>query len=195
DLPLEHGCLLWLRHILEAERETRGARRVFVQYNDLLSSPAQMAALIASQMTDETPARNEGGEREVLSLIDSKLRHHVAKPEELHHPEAFYPWLWDAYEACCALVNRPTGKEPQRRLDHVRAAFDVVAASFAPLLAARHRVLVELNLEIRALQNTLSKRDVEISALGSTLAERDAKMAKIDQSLTEHYQKLGSLRA
>src|ERR1019366_6499945 len=108
-LPLAHGCLLWLRHVLDAERETRGSRRVFVHYHDLLSDPARVASLIASQLTEKTLALNERNGRKVSSLIDPKLRHHVAEPEELHRPEAFYPWLWDAYEACCALVDRPAG--------------------------------------------------------------------------------------
>ena len=50
-LSLAHGCLLWLCNILDAERETRGLRRVFVHYHDLLSDPARVAHFIASQLT------------------------------------------------------------------------------------------------------------------------------------------------
>ncbi len=179
-LPLAHGCLLWLCHVLDAERETRGSRRVFFHYHDLLSDPARMAARIASQLTEETLALNERDERDISSLIDPELRHHVAEPKQLHRPEAFYPWLWDSYEASCALVDRPADKGPQRRLDRVRMLFEPAAASFAPLLAARDSALAE--------------RDVKITALDRTLVERDAKVAALDKALSESDHELGALR-
>jgi glycosyltransferase involved in cell wall biosynthesis len=207
DLPLAHGCLLWLRHVLEAERETRGSRRVFVHYHDLLSDPARMAERVASQLTEKTLVPNKEKEQEISSLIDSDLRHHVAKPEDIHLPDAFYPWLWDAYEACGALVERPAGKEPQRRLDRVGAMFDRAAASFAPLLVTIETVLAKRDEKISALYQTLeqlngqlvnlSQATVEhnekIVSLGQAVAERDGQIVNLSQAAAEHNEKIVSL--
>jgi hypothetical protein len=46
DLSLPLGCLTWLRHVLDAERATRGHPRVFVHYHELLSEPSLIAARV-----------------------------------------------------------------------------------------------------------------------------------------------------
>jgi hypothetical protein len=182
--PLAHGRLLWLRHMLEAERETRGSRRVFVHYHDLLSDPARMAERIASQLTGGILALNEGNERDISSLIDPELRHHIAEPEDLHLPDAFYPWLWEAYEAYAALVDRPTDEAPQLRLDRVRALFDPAAASFAPLLAARETALAARDTNIAVLDRTLAERDRELGGLRDALAEREANVTALQSTVS-----------
>jgi GT2 family glycosyltransferase/glycosyltransferase involved in cell wall biosynthesis len=197
-LSLAHGCLLWLRYVLEAERDTRGSPRVFVHYHNLLQIPVRTAAHVASQLVEGRPAINKGSGREIESLIDPELRHHFAELQELQHPVAFYPWLWKTYEALAVLVRRPNDKAAQRRLDGIRALFDPAVASFAPLLAARDAAMAKRDGKITALDERLAVRERRIAALDeqlanvnqtivkrdAALAERDAKIVVLDQALT-----------
>jgi hypothetical protein len=189
-LPLAYGCLLWLCHVLEAERETRGSRRVFTHFHDLLSDPIRIAEHVASQLIGKTLALNEKSKRDVASLIDPELRHQIANLEELYYPAAFNPWLSDAYEALAALVNRPTDQQAMRQLDRVRAAFDPAVALFVPLLVAQEKALTERDATIANLSQIMAGKDTERDA---TIANLSQIMAGKDTELLEQQNRISAL--
>jgi hypothetical protein len=49
-LPLGMGCLLWLRHVLDAETGTRGSSRAVVDWNDFLSDPRRTLGRVGEQL-------------------------------------------------------------------------------------------------------------------------------------------------
>ena len=122
-LPLEHGFILWLRHLLEAERETRGARRVFVHYEELLHEPSRMAEQIGAQLGFDAILLAKHSERDIVAFIDPAMRHHVAEISELEPRRAFYPLLLEASRAFTELIRSPTDEDAQRRLDHLSSLF------------------------------------------------------------------------
>ena len=190
---LAHGCLLWLRYVLEAERVTRGSPRVFVDYHDLLQNPVRTAAHVVSQLVDGNLTINEGRKREIEFLIDPELRHHFAELQELHHPVAFYPWLWKTYEALVELVRHPNNKKAQRRLDNVRALFDPATASLAPLFAAHDAATIELEGKITALDQALAEKVGGIAALDERVAKANLTIGRLDAALTERDSKIATL--
>jgi hypothetical protein len=124
DLRLEHGCILWLRHVLEAERETRGARRAFVRYEELLREPGRTAERIGIQLGQDGLLLSKNSKRDIAAFIDPAMRHHIAEISELEHRNAFYPLLLEASEALTKLISDPADEEAQRRLDSVYALFE-----------------------------------------------------------------------
>ncbi len=134
-LPLIHGCLLWLRYVLDMETGTRDARRVFVPYHELLRDPAQTAAGVASHLNGACWTPNEDVRSEIRSFIDPELRHHVAELEDLRQLVPLYSPLAETYEAVSTLVRQPTDATACRQLDRTRAAFDLATESFAQLLS------------------------------------------------------------
>jgi O-antigen biosynthesis protein len=72
-LKLDVGLKLWAVHVFESERTTRGFRRVFTTYDQLLQSPAETVSRVARilDLPDELlPAR-------VTGQVDPALRHHA----------------------------------------------------------------------------------------------------------------------
>ena len=175
-LPLAHGCLMWLRHVLDAEFETRGSRRVFIHYHDLLSDPAGVAEHVASQLTEKTPRLNAESKRDINSFIDAELRHHIAEPAELQHPYTFYPWLKEAYEAHSTIVDHPDDKTVPRRLDRLRAVVDSAVKSFSPLLSASQSAMAKGDA-------ALAEREGRISALNQRMVERDVALADRERKI------------
>ena len=55
----DEALLMWLRHVLDAERETRHIRRSFVRYADLLGDWQAVAGKIASDLALRWPDRSE----------------------------------------------------------------------------------------------------------------------------------------
>lgn len=191
-LPLAHGCLLWLRHMLDAEHETRDSRRVFVQYQDLLSDPVRVAVCAAATLVDGWQGTDHESEKKLKVLIEPGLRHHVSKPDELRHSEAFYPWLQETYEAYAALVGQPNDMAAQHRLDRVRSLFAPAVESFAPLFGARETELAR-DSKISALDRTLEVQRTKVSALIHAVDGQKAKVTALGQALVERNRKIGAI--
>lgn len=74
------AALLWLRHVLEAERASRGQRRGIVHYEDLLSERGWRS--ISRRLQEEIgvawPANGRGADAEVEAFLAPELRHNRA---------------------------------------------------------------------------------------------------------------------
>lgn len=75
-MPMSHGLALWMLHVLEAEKATRGFPRAFSTYDQLLESPAQTLDSLARKVN--LPVGDHATIAD--SRIDSSLRHHAEQP-------------------------------------------------------------------------------------------------------------------
>jgi hypothetical protein len=134
---LRYGCLLWLAHMLDAERESRSSPRVFVHYDRLLDDPVRVVEDIISKVTGRRPALAGAMATAVRSFVDPHLRHHYAQMEELRSHSALYRWLGSAYGALGALVHYPHDRAAQASLDAIGDSFasDAVGSNTAWRLA------------------------------------------------------------
>jgi len=136
---LPYGCLLWLAHMLDAERESRHSPRVFVHYDRLLDDPVRVVEDTILKITRRRPTLDSSKATAVRSFVDPHLRHHYAQIDELRRHVEFYPWLWRAYSALGALVHYPHDPAAQASLDMIGNSFasDPVGRNtawrFAPL--------------------------------------------------------------
>lgn len=208
-LPLAHGYLLWLCHMLAAERETRGARRVFVHFDALLSDPTRVATDIVAQLVGDGLAPAEDSAREIAALVDSDLRHQIANPGELHHSAALSPWLSDAYDALAALVGRPTDTQAMQELDKVGAALNPAIALFAPLLAAsgekiaglakaaadKDARLLQHQDQIAALSGAVAALEGTVTELKTTVAAQAEQAANLGRTIETYKTEIDALNA
>jgi hypothetical protein len=72
DLTLDQGLKLWVVHVIEAEKNTRGLSRLFTTYDQLMQSPAQTVLRLAQDLGLSTNVDAAAISRQ----IDSTLRHH-----------------------------------------------------------------------------------------------------------------------
>jgi len=70
---LDQGLKLWVVHVLEGERTTRGFFRLFTTYDQLLQSPVETVLRLAKSLGLSTA----GVTAAVSAQIDSQLRHHT----------------------------------------------------------------------------------------------------------------------
>src|SRR3546814_18367354 len=66
----DKGLLLWLRHVLDAERDSRGLPRCFVSYEQLLSDWRVCADAVSSALRLRSEERREG--KELVSTCRSR---------------------------------------------------------------------------------------------------------------------------
>lgn len=76
-LPLALGRLIWLRHVLSAERETRGMPRVVTTYEALLQDRTAFLARLEKVSGFALPARAPATEAKVAEFLDPQLRRFV----------------------------------------------------------------------------------------------------------------------
>lgn len=195
-LPLAHGCLLWLSHVLEAERRTRSHPRVFLRYRDLLAGPRSVIDRMRKGLGVTWPRPLKSSLGEIEEFLDPSLQTQIAQDRDIDDMGDFSPWLRQTYECYEALVRSPTDRAARRRLDSLHAAFAASDAAFTPVfkhraeqngteLAALRDTLAERQKELTTLSQTLVDRDNQITVLGNTLAERDRDLEGLRNVLAE----------
>lgn len=181
-LTMGFACLIWLGHVLEAERATRGARRVFVDYERLLSDWRGVVADMGRHLQIVWPNSPESAAAEIEKFLSRGLRHHAPSGDELEaHPEVAR-WVKDAYAALLQLRKNPTARAALHALDNIRAEFEAVAPVFGEAVfkefAARERRHTEArNKQAQITEAAIAARD------GRILAEQESRIAGLKERL------------
>jgi len=88
-LTSDAALLLWLQHVLQAERQTRSDVRVFVTYDSLLADWREVADRVRQRLDVIWPVEPERVARQVDEFINPGLRHHrVPRQPEAQATEA-----------------------------------------------------------------------------------------------------------
>lgn len=130
-MPQDAAALAWLRHVLDAERETRDLPRVVVDYAELLEDWRGQVERIAAGLG--IPFMSSGvAAVQADAFVSPALRRESAAGRAA---EPLPAWLTEAMEALCDLRHDPFDPCAMRRLTDL----DTGATPFGPaLLEASH---------------------------------------------------------
>ncbi len=78
----EWACHLWLEHNLLVEKESRGRRRAFLLFDDLLSDPEATLAAIGRILGIEWPRPLDQAAQDIRAFLKLDLRHHRSAGRE-----------------------------------------------------------------------------------------------------------------
>jgi glycosyltransferase involved in cell wall biosynthesis len=185
-LPLPHGCVAWLRCVLDAERQSRGHPRAFLSYADLVADPRSAIERAIAPLAVDWPRPLGAIAAEVREFVDPGLRHEVADAKAIDDMGDVSPWLHQALDHYAALAHGGDDGVPAR-IDALRAQFDAADALFTP--AFRHDADLRTTERQReterhaALTRSLSEREQEVAGLRGTLAGSETKVAALDEAL------------
>jgi GT2 family glycosyltransferase len=152
-LPVAAAMILWLRHVLEAERATRGHTRTIAHYEELMTPGGwpDVAARIAGELKIAWPRDAGETEAAVESYLAAELRHHRADAATTPLPG----WIDAVY---AAFVSRDP-RLPEI-CDIVRQELKAAGDLFLPLLAeartqrqAREHSIAELGQQLARAQH------------------------------------------
>ena len=162
------GHLLWLRHVLDAEKDTRGMKRMWLLYNTLLSEPHAMVDAIGAALDVSWPRSNSADARiEIDELISPSIRHHWSSDAQLLEDPGLSHWIKHTFDVFNRWSVRDVRDEDVDELDRIRSVFD--ASSYA--LASIDRVLAERDKRIDGLNQALAERDKRIDGLSETIVK------------------------
>ena len=135
--------LLWLRHTLDAERETREQRRVLVSYAGLLRDWRATADEISSRLDLEWTRTGHGVSAEIGRSLSAAQRHHEFSIDELNARDDIVAWVQEAYAVLLEAWESKQSPDTER-LDAVNSALADADLAYGDVLAESQLETAEL---------------------------------------------------
>ena len=176
------GCLIWLRHVLDAETATRGQPRALLDWSDFLGDARAALGRVATTLGVTWPNATDDGLEAVESFLSNSLRHFTASPAEIWVHPAISDLAREAYRLLLSLAEDPGDPKAMSGLDAVRERFEQAAAVFDPAM--------------RSLENTarrLRREAAEAQSLRKQIAEFEAERRRLDERLQAQEAQLRAL--
>jgi hypothetical protein len=178
-IPLGLGCLIWLRHVLDAEAETGEMRRAVLDWNDFLGNRRRTLEQVGEQLGLAWPRWSEGALAEINEFVSADMRHHRAREDDLRVHPAVNILVRETYFAMIELVKDPSSKETRSRLDDVRSRLKDASAIF-------EHAIVEIDEENRRLQSTgVALRNEYTTQLTAAREELARQISEASRQLAE----------
>jgi hypothetical protein len=156
-----YGCLLWLRHVLDAEIETRGMARAVLDWPQFLGDRRRALTRASEQWGFTWPHWYEDAFSEVDEFVSADLRHQRTSEAELAAHPAVNDLVRRTYAAMIELVRDSGDSCVLKKLDDLRAGFETASAIFElPMresAAEVHRVRSEAAAEIARAEDLLDR--------------------------------------
>ncbi|MCW5726859.1 hypothetical protein [Parvibaculum sp.] len=190
NLAPEFGCLVWLRHVLEAEAASRGLPRFHCSYDELLTGWPQLVARAADVLKLSCPEPDESARPEIDAFLNGELRHHREEPRRVIEDKALSGWLRDTFAIFDRWAAEGENPEDFATLDRIRAAFDEAAPAFAFVkrtasATARERKIAQLEEQaqrkaaLKKARDNAAREKAERERLQARLKERNGEVANL----------------
>ncbi|HEY1780173.1 MAG TPA: hypothetical protein VGG79_07020 [Roseiarcus sp.] len=118
-IPLGVGCLIWLRHVLDAEAGTRSMRRAVVDWSGFLRDPPGALERVGEQLKVEWPRWTEHALTEIHDFVSGDLRRQRASDSDLLAHPAVNDLVRETYAVVPDLVENPRSGKVERTLDDI----------------------------------------------------------------------------
>lgn len=188
-IPVLVVLLLWLRHMLEAEADTRGMTRATVSFDRLLQDPIGIAENLQDELGLFWPSLSELQADVIRGYMDPSLRHHNAAAEvELARAPEFREWLEEVYEIFLRWSREGENGADYPALDTVRARLNDlvgplhqvvgIVTSQASELTAQTEVVDDLQDKLQSLNSALEQRSHEAEETAAALTVAQAELTE-----------------
>ncbi len=166
--------LLWLRHNLEAERDSRGYKRSFFTYEMLLEDWRGTMTKVYADLGLPLPELSHAHDAQAEGYLSTRFRHHIITPEDVYGRQEIVEWVKTTY----ATLLKASGNEfdgMTETLDAVMNDFNTADKAYGPIVAdaeirAQKNVDAEDKLKVlrgnyEELRETFIKKDDELTAV------------------------------
>jgi hypothetical protein len=145
------GYSLWLRHVLEAEANTRGLRRMLICYDELLEGRWDIVQKIGEDMEIIWPERSDDAVRRVNEELAGNLRHHRVAETSGPNDNPLAAMSVEMYQRMCSSRLEDLAGFADGALSKLDREMDSVIMNPQALFDLNRR-LVEKNRELNRLR-------------------------------------------
>src|SRR5271167_4758434 len=181
-VPLSEGLLLWLRHNLDAEVQSRAEARSIFTFDEFQSDWRGVCDKISTDTNLFWPRLSDRTSREIDKFLAKDLVHHETDRAALATHSALHEWTLRAYDALLELARDPSSDSALDTLDQVRALVEQSSKMFGRILVDYEIALEDLRGESHALT---SERDFLQDRQGEILTESAAAAAELAAALRD----------
>ena len=142
---------LWLKYLLDAERDSRGYPRIFITYENLLSDNVVAIEHISEAASLPLPEDRDALFQKASEFLSSDLRHERADQYALSKADPLHRLIDQAYQALLK-ATRQNENGLSGVLDRVRQEWNDIEPEILPLIEENEALVVE------AVQQERSKR-------------------------------------
>ena len=169
DFDTSKSLILWLRHVLDMEKATRGMPRAFMDYEALLQDWSTVVNRAAQGLGIVWPEKPKGASEEIAEFLSPSLRHHSSSASDMGLNPDVSPWVMDSFEALRQLKEAPQASRPMAQLVRVRVEFDRASSAFGSLIGGERE---------RSLEHSLGRRESEVAEVSAQLSEAQRSLAE-----------------
>ena len=82
QFSVQKSVMLWMKHMLDAERYTRHSPRCILSFEQLLAHPAETLTRLISVLQLAFPVTIEERQQEIVRFLEKDLKHHTVTPQK-----------------------------------------------------------------------------------------------------------------
>lgn len=166
------GQLLWLRHVLDAEFASRGHRRKFTHYEELLDDWNGLADRLGEALQIVWPRSKAAFATDAAGFLSHNLRHHIQRRADIVENAVHSRWLRETYAILLRWIADGEDADGRVQLDAIRQAFNEAGENFIPATTALGTARQEIE-DIRKDRHGLALRVIELTkAIEDSQAEK-----------------------
>lgn len=136
QMPIAEGLLLWLRHVLDAERATRGRPRRVLRWDRFMADWRAEADRIEAALGLALPDRGEAASATVDDFLSIDLKTVQASKRALTDGPDAHLWISAAYDALTDLTRQDDDPKALAVLDDLGRRFDEASDLFGRSVGA-----------------------------------------------------------
>lgn len=165
---------LWLRHVIDAEVETRGMRRAFLRFENLIADWRGEVIRLSDQVGIDLklPEGSAGDE----DFVERSEMHHFHSDDEVADypgaPEAITQMAVRVIGAYGRLCADPHDSVAMAEIDDVRSSFDDVTASCGKVMFDFAQEVMALSHNVRQLEQRAERAEERLRRMEDTVSWR-----------------------
>jgi glycosyltransferase involved in cell wall biosynthesis len=170
-IDLATAQLVWLRHVLDVEAFSRGAKRSFVYYDELFGSSGFVAQRLGNELGISWPRLSTLADADGGPLLSSPHGPDGERSGFLDDP-SLSSWIKSSFRILHGWTQGETRATDREELDRIRNAFNEAVPAFSrPVVLSQQMARRSIMLEER-----IARRDARIRELERATAQRDAEL-------------------
>ena len=185
--------VIWLRHVLEAERASRSLPRAFLRYGDLTTDWHSTAGRIADEIGVRWPRTSTASQIEVDAFLSTDLQHHDAKSKKSLNGASPIKASW-LEETVAILGTGAATEDEHERLDAIHLEFSRAAELFGRPVAEITQHGRRLWADLQRIEETLAQSQEKTGQREKELSELTAEAEAAQQALGQREKALAAMQ-
>lgn len=208
-LEPEYGLLIWLHYVLQAERATRGVKRFFTSYDNVLTDWRRVVDQMRAALDLALPAATGETAAAIDGFLSAELRRFRTGGGTLPEEAPLPVWVQRCHEIFEAWSQAGENPADHADLDRIARELAVAAPAFealvtiacaaGPARALASETLAAAQADALGLQDALEglqdRFDAGQAELMQTAAALEASQAALEAQRAEHAQEIADVSA